>query len=224
LLLEMEEYHAMPAIVPMPWPAHLGVMQPPPASDVAFTAAVKHEQTERGSRATYAKVEARGGFARDITDDLRAFLAEVDTAYLATASAGGQPYVQHRGGPRGFIRALDDHTLGFVDFTGNRQYISSGNLTENDRVCLFLIDYAHARRIKIWGTARMVPATPELVAQLGDASYRARVEQVALITVTAWDVNCPQHIPRKLDLADVAAIVEPLRARIAELEAQLAAR
>jgi hypothetical protein len=171
-----------------------------PSSDVAFSPAVKREQTARGSRAAYAKVERHGGFRTDITDDLRDFLADIDTAYLATASADGQPYIQHRGGPPGFIRALDDHTLGFVDFAGNRQYVSTGNLSENPRVCLFLMDYEHARRIKVWGTARMVPVTPELLAQLADPAYRARPEQVALITVTAWDVNCPQHIPRKINV------------------------
>ncbi len=194
-----------------------------PSSDVAFSAAVKREQLARGSRAMYSKIERGGGFHTGVTDDLRAFLATIDTAFLATASADGQPYVQHRGGPRGFIRALGEHEIGFVDFTGNRQYISTGNLADNDRVCLFLIDYAHARRIKIWGTARVVPITPELVAQLADPAYRAKPEQVVRVTVTAWDVNCPQHIPRKLDLAEVAAIVEPLRARITELEAELAA-
>jgi predicted pyridoxine 5'-phosphate oxidase superfamily flavin-nucleotide-binding protein len=195
-----------------------------PSSDVAFSPAVKLIQTQRGSRKVYARVEAGSGFASEITDDLRAFLAEIDTAFIATASAAGQPYVQHRGGPKGFIRALDDHTLAFVDFVGNRQFISTGNLADNDRICLFLIDYAQRRRVKIWGTARVVPATPELVAQLGAPGYRARPEQVMLVTVTAWDVNCPQHIPQKIDLADVEAAiartVAPLQARIATLEAE----
>lgn len=189
-----------------------------PSSDVAFSPAVKAVQAERGSRAAYARVERGGGFEVAVTDDLRAFLAEIDTAFLATASADGQPYVQHRGGPRGFIRALDDRTLGFVDFAGNKQYVSTGNLGENDRVCLLLIDYARRRRIKVWGTARTVPATPELVAALAVPGYRARVEQVLLITVAAWDVNCPQHIPQKIDAVEVAALVDGLRARIAELE------
>jgi len=193
------------------------------ASDVAFSNAVKRMQTERGSRAAYQRVERRG-FPTEVTGELRGFLAQLDTAFLATASADGQPYVQHRGGPKGFIRAIDAHTLGFVDFAGNRQYISTGNLSENPRVCLFLIDYAERRRVKIWGAARIVPATDALVAQLGDPTYRARPEQVVLISVHAWDVNCPQHIPRKFDEADVAAVVGRLQARIAELEAQLAAR
>lgn len=193
-----------------------------PSSDVAFSPTVKAVQAERGSRAAYARVERGGGFEVDVSDDLRAFLAEIDTGFLATASADGQPYVQHRGGPRGFIRALDDHTLGFLDFAGNKQYVTTGNLRENQRVCLLLIDYARRRRIKVWGTARTVPATPELVAALAPAGggYRARVEQVLLLTVTAWDVNCPQHIPQKVDAAEVAELVGGLRARVAELEAE----
>src|ERR1041385_8006215 len=130
-----------------------------------FSNAVKRVQEARGSRAAYAKVEGHGGFARDITDDLREFLATIDTAFLATADASGQPYVQHRGGPKGCMRALDDRPLAFVDFAGNRQYISTGNLTENDKVCLLLMDYEHRQRVKIWGRDRMVAATPELPAK-----------------------------------------------------------
>jgi predicted pyridoxine 5'-phosphate oxidase superfamily flavin-nucleotide-binding protein len=189
-------------------------------SDVAFSDAVKAVQTARGSRAAYARVEQGGGFATEVDDRLRAFLAEIDTGFLATASADGQPYVQHRGGPKGFIRALDEQTIGFVDFAGNRQYVSTGNLGENDRVCLFLIDYAHRRRVKVWGTARVVEATNEVVAKLALPEYRARAEQVVLITVQAWDVNCPQHIPQKLDATDVALALERLERRIAELEAE----
>ncbi len=195
-------------------------MKQQPSSDVAFSPTVKTVQDERGSRAAYARVERGGGFETVVTDDLAGFLAEIDTAFLATASADGQPYIQHRGGPRGFIRALDERTLGFLDFAGNRQYVSTGNLRDNERVCLFLIDYARRRRIKVWGTARAVPATPDLLAALALPGYRARVEQVVLVTVTAWDVNCPQHIPQKLDAAEVAGLVDQLRARIAELEAE----
>ena len=189
-----------------------------PSSDVAFSASVKQVQEERGSRAAYARVERGGGFPSVVDDDLRAFLSAVDTAFLATASADGQPYIQHRGGFKGFIRALDEHTLAFADFVGNRQYVSTGNLRDNDRVCLFLIDYERRRRIKVWGTARVVPATPELVALLAKPGYRARIEQVMLLTVRAWDVNCPQHIPQKLDAAEVAETVAALKKRIAELE------
>jgi uncharacterized protein len=193
------------------------------AGHIAFTPAVRAIQTARGSRDTYARVEARGGFEMAVTDDLRDFLAQIDTAFLATASADGQPYVQHRGGPRGFIRAIDDHTLAFVDLHGNRQYISTGNLIENDRVCLFLIDYAHRQRVKVWGTARAVPATDDLLRQLPAVPGRARPEQVVLITVTQWDANCPQHIPVKVNAEDVAPAIASLQARIAELEAENAA-
>jgi uncharacterized protein len=191
-----------------------------PSSDVAFSPTVKAVQAERGSRAAYARVERGGGFETSVDERLAGFLAEIDTAFLATASADGQPYVQHRGGPRGFIRALDERTLGFLDLAGNRQYVSTGNLRDNERVCLLLMDYARRRRIKVWGTARAVPATPELVAALALPGPRARVEQVVLLTVSAWDVNCPQHIPQKLDAGEVAGVVDALRARIAELEAE----
>jgi predicted pyridoxine 5'-phosphate oxidase superfamily flavin-nucleotide-binding protein len=191
-----------------------------PSSDVAFTDTIKAVQAERGSRAAYAKVEQRGGFRTEVDGELAEFLAGIDTAFLATASAAGQPYIQHRGGPRGFVRVVDEHTIGFVDFAGNRQYISTGNLRENDRVCLFLIDYPTRQRVKVWGRARVVPATPELIARLGDPSYKARPEQVVLITVEAWDINCPQHISQKLDPEDVSAAIGTLQARIAELEAR----
>lgn len=192
------------------------------AGHVAFSDAVRAVQAERGSREAYARVEAHpgGGSETEVTGDLRGFLAQIDTAFLATASADGQPYVQHRGGPKGFIRALDDHTLAFADLRGNRQYISTGNLRENDRVCLFLIDYARRARVKVWGRAEVVAATPELLAQLGPLAPRAKVEQVMIIHVDAWDMNCPQHIPVKLDIAEVAVTFEKLQARIAELEAE----
>jgi uncharacterized protein len=191
-----------------------------PSSDIAFSESVKAAQERRGSRATYAKVEARGGFHTAITADLTAFLAEIDTAYLATANAVGQPYAQHRGGPKGFIRVLDEHTLGFADYAGNRQYITVGNLAENDRAFLFLMDYAHRRRVKIWGRARVVGADAELIGRLMPEGYKARPEQAILFSVEAWDINCPRHIPQKLDIADVATVITGLEARIAALEAE----
>ncbi len=191
-----------------------------PSSDIAFTPSVKRVQLARGSRGAYAKLEARGGFRTAIDDDLVGFLGEVDTAYLATANAAGQPYAQHRGGPKGFIRATDDHTLGFIDFAGNRQYISTGNLAENEKAFLFLMDYAHRRRIKLWGRARIVEADEALTARLAPEGYRARAEQVILFEVEAWDVNCPQHIPQKFDAADVAAALRERDERIAALEAE----
>jgi uncharacterized protein len=192
------------------------------STDVAFSPSVRRVQRERGSRDAYARVERAGGFAVAIDDRLRALLAGIDTAFLATASADGQPYVQHRGGPRGFLRAVDDHTLAFGDRTGNRQYVTTGNLADNDRVCLLAIDYARRRRVKIWGTARIEPVTAEWRAALGVAAGDDGLEQVVVITVRAWDVNCPQHIPAKVDVADAAAVIARLEERIAELEARLA--
>ena len=194
-----------------------------PSSDIAFTPTVKAIQTARGSRDAYAKGEQRGGFHTEIDDTLADFLAEVDTAYLATANAEGQPYAQHRGGPKGFIRVIDARTIGFADYAGNRQYVSTGNLADNDRAFLFLMDYAHRRRIKVWGRARVVDNDPALAAALMPEGYRARPEQVILFEVEAWDVNCPQHIPQKIDAADVAAALAQRDARITALEAELAA-
>jgi uncharacterized protein len=170
------------------------------SSDVAFTPAVKAIQARKGSRGAYARMEERGGWETEITDDLAAFIAEQNSFFFATASADGQPYVQHRGGPPGFLRVLDETTLAFADYRGNRQYISLGNLTENPKVHLFLIDYVTRRRIKIWGEAVVVEDDPALLAELMPAGYAARPEQVIVIHVTAWDENCPQHIPRKVDL------------------------
>jgi uncharacterized protein len=199
-----------------------------PSSDVAFTPAVKRVQEERGSRDTYARIEReRGGFRTGVDDDLRAFLADIDTAYLATASADGQPYVQHRGGPRGFIRPLDDgRTLGFIDLSGNKQYVSTGNLHENPRVCLFLMDYQEKRRVKVWGTARILALheAPRALLDELDVGDEGKPEQIVLIDVDAWDINCSQHIPQKVNAADVAPVIKQLQERIAELEAQLSRR
>ncbi len=192
------------------------------SSDVAFTPAVKAAQERLGSREGYAKMEAKGGWRTTVTPELSTFVAQRDSAFLATASAEGQPYIQHRGGPRGFIKVLDPHTLAFADFAGNRQYISLGNLSENERAQLFLIDYANQRRVKIWGRARMVEDDPELVAALHDPTYKAKPERVLVFTIEAWDVNCPQHIPRKYDQDEVDGTVAHLRGRIAALEAELA--
>ena len=195
---------------------------PHPSSDVAFTEAVKAVQTERLSRPAYAKMEARGGFRTEITPDLTAFLAQVDTAYLATTNAAGQPYAQHRGGPKGFIRVVDPATLGFADYTGNRQYVTTGNLRENDRAFLFLMDYAHRRRIKLWGRARVEQGDAALIERLMPPDYPARPEQAILFRVEAWDMNCPQHIPQKFDAADVAATLEGMQQRVAAAEAEAA--
>ena len=142
--------------------------------------------------------------------------------YLATASADGQPYIQHRGGPKGFIRVLDQRTLAFADYKGNQQFISQGNLTENPKAQMFLMDYAHRRRIKIWGEARVVEDDPALLAGLMPQDYKARPEQVILFKISAWDTNCPQHIPRRFEAADVAAALAERDERIKALEAELA--
>jgi predicted pyridoxine 5'-phosphate oxidase superfamily flavin-nucleotide-binding protein len=191
-----------------------------PSSDIAFTPVVKALQTERGSRDHYARMEHRGAFRTALTSDLIEFLEGIDTAYFATATAEGQPYAQHRGGPKGFIKALDDHTLAFADYVGNRQYLTTGNLAENDKAFLFLMDYAHRRRIKLWGRARVIANDADLVDQLMPEGYAARPEQAILFTVLAWDINCPQHIPRKIDAAEVTVTIETLQARIADLEAE----
>jgi uncharacterized protein len=193
-----------------------------PSSDVAFTAAVKAVQARKGSRKAYAAMEQRGGWETTITSELSAFVARQTSFFLATSSAEGQPYIQHRGGPAGFLRVIDEATLAFADFSGNRQYISLGNLAENPRVHLFLIDYMERRRIKIWGEARVVEDDPGLLARLAPAGYGARPEQAIVIRVAAWDVNCPQHIPRRFDEADVKAALEARDRKIAELEAELA--
>ena len=193
------------------------------SSDVAFTPAVKAIQARKGSRDAYAHVESRGGWRTEIDEDLAAFLADASSMYFATATADGQPYIQHRGGPKGFIKILDKNTLAFSDYSGNGQYITQGNLSENPKANIFLMDYAHRRRIKIWGEARLVDDDPALLNSLMPQGYKARPEQVILFKISAWDTNCPQHIPQKFDAADVAAALASRDARIAELEAELAA-
>jgi predicted pyridoxine 5'-phosphate oxidase superfamily flavin-nucleotide-binding protein len=188
-------------------------------TDIAFTPSVKALQARLGSRTAYAKLEERGGWQTAITPDLAAFVAARDSFYLATATAGGQPYIQHRGGPKGFLRVLDERTLAFADYAGNRQYLTAGNLAENPRAFIFLMDYATRTRIKLWGPARTVEDDPVLLARLAPAGGRPRVERAIVFEIAAWDANCPQHIPVKHDAAEVAA----LRARIDELERENAA-
>jgi predicted pyridoxine 5'-phosphate oxidase superfamily flavin-nucleotide-binding protein len=192
------------------------------SSDVAFSPAVKAIQARKGSREGYAHVEQKGGWRTEIDENLAAFLANANGFYLATASADGQPYIQHRGGPKGFIKVLDENTIAFTDYSGNRQYISQGNLSENPKAQIFVMDYAHRRRVKIWGEARVIEDDPALARSLMPQGYRARPEQVILFKITAWDTNCPQHIPQKFDAADVAAALAQRDERIAELEAELA--
>ena len=190
------------------------------SSDVAFTPAVKAVQARKGSREAY---EQRGEWRTEIDEDLAAFLAAANSFYLATASADGQPYIQHRGGPKGFLRILDKNTLAFADYSGNRQYITQGNLSENPKAYIFVMDYLHRRRVKLWGEAKIVENDPALLQSLMPRGYRARPEQAILFRISAWDTNCPQHIPQKFDAADVATALASRGARIAELEAELAA-
>ena len=190
-------------------------------SDVAFTRSVKSVQERKGSRPAYVRMEQRGGWQTRITPDLAQFIAAQTSVFLATANADGQPYIQHRGGPAGFLHVLDDKTIAFADFAGNRQYITQGNLGDNPKVHLFLIDYAHRQRVKIWGEARVVEGDSMLVAQLMPEGYRARPEQVIVITMTAWDANCPQHIPQRFEAADVAAALAERDRRIEALEAEI---
>ncbi|CAN5199310.1 pyridoxamine 5'-phosphate oxidase family protein [soil metagenome] len=191
------------------------------SSDVAFTPAVKAIQARKGSRNGYAHMEEGGGWRTEIDDGLAAFIGEQTSFFLATATADGQPYVQHRGGPAGFIKILDKTTLAFADFRGNRQYITQGNLTENPKAYIFLLDSLNRRRVKLWGEARVVEDDPALVASLMPEDYKAKPEQAIVFKIAAWDTNCPQHIPVKFDAADVAAAIASRDTRIAELEAEV---
>lgn len=192
------------------------------ASDVAFSPAVKAIQARKGSRDAYARSEQRG-WRTEVDDNLSAFLADANSFYFATAAADGQPYIQHRGGPKGFLKVLDKQTLAFADYAGNQQFITQGNLSENAKAYIFVMDYAHRRRVKIWGEARVVEDDEALTTSLMPKGYRARPEQVILFKIAAWDTNCPQHIPQKFDAGDVAAALAARDARIAELEAEVAA-
>ena len=199
------------------------------SSDVAFTPVVKAIQARKGSREAYGRMEDNGGFRTEIDDKLAGFLANANSFYMATATKDGQPYIQHRGGPKGFIKILDKNAIAFTDYAGNQQYLTQGNLSENPKAYIFIMDYAHRRRVKIWGEARVIEDDPALTASLMPKGYRARPEQVIVFKIAAWDTNCPQHIPQKFDATDVAAAmaeasakIEEKDKRIAELEAEIA--
>ena len=194
-----------------------------PVSDIAFTPTVKDIQERKGSRKSYAGMDARGGWKDVVTEDLKEFLSQQDTLFLGTATAEGCPYIQHRGGAPGFLKVLDDRTLGFADFVGNRQYISMGNLSENPQAFIFLIDFANRRRIKLWGRAEVKEDDPELLARLSDPGYRGRVERAFVFHLEAWDVNCPQHIKPRFTEEEVGDTVEHLKTRIRELEEKVKA-
>jgi hypothetical protein len=192
-------------------------------SDIAFTPSVKAIQARKGSREAYARMERGGGWSQTIDAELGEFISAQTSVFLATVNAAGQPYIQHRGGPAGFLHVLDERTIAFADYRGNRQFITSGNLGENSRAFLFLIDYAQRRRVKIWGTARVVEDDAELVATLMPAGYKARPEQAIVFKVEAWDENCPQHIPQRFEAAEVARALAERDAAIAERDARIAA-
>ena len=191
-------------------------------SDIAFTPAVKAIQTAKGSRTSYGKMEERGGWQSTVTPQLEAFLADLDMFYLGTANAEGQPYIQYRGGAPGFLKVIDERTLGFADFGGNQQFISLGNLSENPKAFIFLMDYVHSRRIKLWGKAEVVEGDADLESQLREPKYPGNVERVILFEIEAWDINCPQHIHKRLPQTKVAPAIEQLQDRVRELEAELA--
>ncbi len=191
------------------------------SSDIAFTPTVKAIQARKGSRSAYAQMEEQGAWETRVTPDLARFIGEQRSVFLATANAEGQPYIQHRGGPPGFLRVIDEKTIGFADFAGNRQYITLGNLSDNPKAYLFLIDYTMRRRVKIWGEARVVEDDPALTANLASENYRARPERTILFTIEAWSANCPQHIPQRFEAADVAAALDERDKRIAALEAEV---
>ena len=186
---------------------------------LVFTPAAQQAQAERGSAKAYAERLAEG-FPDTVTPELAAFIAEQDTAFLGTVSGDGAPYIQHRGGPKGFIKVVDEHTLGFADYRGNRQYITLANLSENDRAFLFLIDPARRQRIKIWGRARMVENDAALTERLFDEGYKARPERALLFTIEAWDVNCSQHIVTRFTEADIDEALKGVQTKIAALEAE----
>lgn len=191
------------------------------SSDVAFTPSVKAVQERKGSRAAYGRVEERGGWQTEISEDLKGFIEAQISVFFATANKEGQPYIQHRGGPPGFLHVIDEKTIAFADFSGNRQFITQGNLADNPKAYLFLIDYEHRRRVKIWGEAKVVEGDTELTAKLMPEGYKARPEQVILFTVAAWDMNCPQHIPQRFEAEDVAKALAVREQRIAALEAEI---
>lgn len=192
------------------------------ASDVAFTPSVKAIQSRKGSRSAYARMESGAGWATTITIDLATFISRQTSVFLATADSTGQPYIQHRGGPPGFLHVLDENTIAFADFRGNQQFISAGNLAENAKAHLFLIDYSTRQRIKIWGKARVVEDDVALIARLMPPNYKARSDQAILFHVDTWDANCPQHIPQRFEAADVARSLAERDQRIVELEAEIA--
>ncbi|MEO1145016.1 MAG: pyridoxamine 5'-phosphate oxidase family protein [Cyanobacteria bacterium J06638_22] len=193
-------------------------------TQIAFTPAVKAIQERYGSREAYARMEESGSENKTLVPHVAEFIRARDSFYMGTVNSQGWPYIQFRGGAPGFLKVLDETTLGFADFGGNAQYLSIGNLADSDRTFLFLMDYAHRRRLKIWGRASVEYDDAALIEQLRVPGYEAQAERAILIQVEAWDWNCPQHIPLKFSEEQVAAMMAPLQARIQALEAQVANR
>lgn len=189
-------------------------------SDIVFTPRVKQLQEQYNSRKAYARMEQSGGWNTKATEDLAQFLTQIDSFYIGTANTEGQPYIQHRGGQKGFLKVIDDHHLGFADFSGNKQYISLGNLSENNKSTIFLMHYPSQTRIKLWGTAS-VSEDISLINQLKDDMYHAKIERAIVFKITAWDVNCKQHIKQRFTAEDIEKLTQPLHDKIKTLEAQL---
>ena len=195
-------------------------------AELAFTPAVQALQQRHGSRAAYARMQEKAEPGEGLGPREHEYLANADSFYMATVSETGWPYVQHRGGPRGFLRVVSPARIAFADFGGNRQFVSAGNAAGDDRVSLIVMDYPNQRRLKLLGRLRFLPiedADPELVSAVNLADYRARIERVAVIDVEAFDWNCPQHITQRFALADIEAVAKPLHDRIAQLEAEVTA-
>lgn len=195
-------------------------------AEIAFTDSVKTAQNRNGSRRAYQKFDMDPERGDRLTEREIEFIALCDSFYMGTVSETGWPYVQHRGGPKGFLKALDDKSLAFADFRGNKQYISIGNLTVDNRVALFIMDYPNQQRLKLWARARLVDRSedPQIIAKLQDTNYDAHGERAVVFTIEAFDWNCPQHITPRYTLEEIEELIEPLRMRIEELEAELATR
>lgn len=176
-------------------------------SDIGFTEAVKKRQEEMGSRQIYQNMAEKRDWQTKITEQLHYFISERDSFYMASANAEGQPYIQHRGGPKGFLKVLDSEHIAFADFSGNRQYISVGNFDENNKVHLFLMDYPNRKRIKIWGEASIITGDESLIDQLKDENYEVPIERIIKIKITAWDVNCPQHIQQRYTVEEIKPLL-----------------
>lgn len=192
--------------------------------EIAFTPEVQAAQEQRGSRQAYERYIAKGSANDSITPKIEEFIAQLDGFYLGTVSSNGYPYIQFRGGLPGFLKVLDQKTLGFADFSGNAQYITVGNLSGNDKAFLFLMDYRNRTRIKVWGRAQFLEGDSALIEQLRIPEDPGEIKRVILFHIEALSENCPQHIPIRYSVAEVEAMMAPLQARIAELEQQVGDR